>query len=311
MRKSLAIGTAIVLAAATNLWAVGEARLTGKVVDQNGKPLTAEILVESQGSRPFTQTYKTKKDGSFSIFLLDGTQEYKFTASAEGFAPSAEVLKLKLNPEKNTHEFKLVDEATARAAGTTETSSVAFTSDPATLTYNEGVVLANEGKHLEAIAKFEEALVAKPTLTAAVQALIQVNHRAGNWAKTIEYGERFLAISPDEPQVFLMLADAYNKTGNKAKAAEYSNKAPKNANSLFNEAAKLINSGQMAQAAPLLEQAIEVDPSFAAAYYELGMLYAGLEKNSEAKKNLQKYLELEPQGKDAAMAKEMIQYVSK
>lgn len=308
MRKPLAVGAAIVLAAATNLWAVGEARLTGKVVDSNDKPIeAAQILVESLGSRPFKQTYQTKKDGSFSIFLLDGTQQYRFTASKEGYAPSVETMKLKLNPERNEHVFKLVDPASAQ---TTETQVTFAEADPATVIYNEGVKLANEGKTAEAIAKFEEALAAKPNLTAAVQALVQVSHRAGNWAKAIEYGERVLEISPDEPQIFMVLADSYEKIGNKAKAAEYAAKAPKNATSLFNNAAKLINAGQMEQAAPLLEQAIVVDPEFADAYYELGMLYAGMGKNPGAKKNLEKYLQLEPAGKNVATAREMLQYVS-
>ena len=39
------------------------------------------------------------------------------------------------------------------------------------------------------------------------------------------------------------------------------------------------------------------------------MIYVRAGKNADAKTNLQKYLELEPNGKDAATAKEMLKYV--
>lgn len=305
MRKSLAIAAVLITAAATNLWAIGEARITGKVLDREGNPIAnAEIRVESLGSRPFDQKYKSGKDGRYSIFLLDGTQQYQFTVSKEGFAPYKEAIKLKLNPEKNEQDFTLAKEG--EVVVPFGTPAVV---DPSVETFNAGVALANEGKNAEAIAKMEEALAAKPGMAAALQGLTQLNHRVKDWQKVITYGEQFLEISPDEPQIFVMLADAYKESGNKAKAAEYAAKAPKNPTALFNQAAQLINSGKMAEAAPLLEQAIAADPEFAQAYYELGMLYAGMSKNAEARRNLQKYLELEPSGNNAATAKEMLAYV--
>ena len=39
------------------------------------------------------------------------------------------------------------------------------------------------------------------------------------------------------------------------------------------------------------------------------MVYVRMGKTADAKTNLQKYLELEPNGKDAATAKEMLKYV--
>ena len=59
----------------------------------------------------------------------------------------------------------------------------------------------------------------------------------------------------------------------------------------------------------MLKQAVAADEKFAAAYYELGMIYVRAGKNAAARTNLQKYLELDPNGKDAATAKEMLNYV--
>ena len=109
--------------------------------------------------------------------------------------------------------------------------------------------------------------------------------------------------------MYAVLFNAYTATGDKAKAAEAKKKLPANASSLFNDAAKLINSGKDAEAESLLKQAIAADDKFAPAYYELGMVYVRMGKNADAKTNLQKYLELEPSGKDAPTAKEMLKYV--
>jgi len=54
---------------------------------------------------------------------------------------------------------------------------------------------------------------------------------------------------------------------------------------------------------------VAVDEKFAVAWYELGMVHVRAGKSAEAKAELTKYLELEPKGKDAATAKEMLGYL--
>jgi len=65
----------------------------------------------------------------------------------------------------------------------------------------------------------------------------------------------------------------------------------------------------MAEGRVIKHPAITADDKFAPAYYELGMLCVRAGKNADAKTNLLKYLELDPTGKDAPTAKEMLKYV--
>ncbi len=181
--------------------------------------------------------------------------------------------------------------------------------NPAVAAYNEGAELANAGKVPEAIAKLEEAVTAKPDLTAGYEALAKLYLRNKNYDKAIDRANKALEIDNDNQDMFTVLTEAYTAKGDKAKAAEYRKKLPADAASMFNDAAHLINSGKDAEAEPLLKSAIAANDKFAAAYYELGMLYVRTQKNADAKTNLQKYLELEPNGKDAATAKEMLNYV--
>jgi len=175
--------------------------------------------------------------------------------------------------------------------------------------FNEGATLANQGKDAEALAKFQESVDTRPDLIAGWQALAKVNLRLKKYDKAIEAADKALAADSEDNDMMAVLYEAYNAKGDKVKAAEFKKKLPANAAGLFNEAARAINAGKDKDAEPLLKQAIVADPAMAQAYYELGMLNVRSGKNAEAKTNLLKYLQLQPAGKDAATAKEMLNYV--
>lgn len=309
MRKTLALTLLALMVVAANAFAVGEGRIQGKVLDSvTKKPIAgATIKFESTGGRNVKQEYKTDKNGEYRFLVLDATLTYNFTWSAEGYQPANQQLKLKLG-EITTKEVELVplsaQQQSAAASGAQQGQP-----DPAVVAYNEGAALANEGKNPEAIAKFEEAVAKKPEFVAGYQALAKLYLRTKDNQKALDAAGKALAIDADDNDMNTVMADAYAAMGNKEKSAEYRKKLPADANSLFNEAARLINEGKDNQAEPLLKQAIQADDKMAVAYYELGMLYVRTSKNADAKTNLSKYLELEPNGKEAATAKEMLKYV--
>jgi len=309
MRKNLTLATILLLAFASSAFALGEARITGKVLDAGGKPLEGvTISISAVSGKNVKQSTKTNKKGEFAAFLLDGTLRYKFIFAKDGFTSYEEEMKLKLVPEKNVKTVTL-NVAGAAAAGTPIAGEPAKPADPSIGLFNEGVTFANEGKVDEAIAKIEEAIAVRADLAAGYSVLTKLYGRKGNWKKAIERGTKALEFDPADAAVLTILAEAYEKTGDKAKGAEFRKKAPANPVALFNEAARLINGSKDSEAEPLLKQAISLDEAFAAGHYELGMLYARATKNKEAKMHLMKYLELEPKGKDAALAKEMLGYV--
>jgi tetratricopeptide (TPR) repeat protein len=309
MRKSFALSLLLLASIATRAFAVGEARLVGTVFDgSTKKPISNATIsvVSADSGKNYKNDFKVKADGSYAIFLLDGTIRYTFTYKAEGYQPYQQTLKLKLG-EPNKQDIDLAPVAAAVVeSGNADAKPIV---DPAIAAYNEGAALANEGKVAEAIAKIEEAVTTKPDLVSGYQALARLYVREKNWTKAIDRANKALEIDNPDLDMDAVLFDAYTATGDKVKAAEYRKKLPANSRALFNDAAKLINSGKDAEAEPLLKQAIAADEKFSNAYYELGMLYVRSGKNADAKANLQKYLELDPNGKDAATAKEMLKYV--
>jgi tetratricopeptide (TPR) repeat protein len=296
----------VALALAGNAFAGAEGRIVGKVTDANTKEpvANATIHVSATEAKKFEQDYKVEKDGSYKIFLVDATIRYKFTVSAPGHASYEEVLKLKLG-DTMTKDFWL--------GGPTAATPVAAVApkaaDPAVTAYNDGAKLYNEGKVPEAVAKFEEAVKAKPELIAGWEALARADLRLKAFPKAIEAASKALELAPDETDMFDILAQSYTATGDKAKAAEWKKKLPLDAAGAFNQAAALLNKNNDAEAEPLLKQAIAADEKFAPAYFELGMVYLRSGKMAEAKANLEKYLQLDPNGPNAATAKETLQYV--
>jgi tetratricopeptide (TPR) repeat protein len=308
MRKSTGLAVIICLALSGQMLAVGEARLTGKVIDQDGKPLegVAITITSATAAKTYKDVVKTNRKGDYAIFVIDGTIPYSFEYTKEGYSSYKDEMKLKLVPEKNVRDITLVK---GGASAGTAMQTVEASADPAVVAYNEGVVLVKEGKDAEAIAKFESAVNIRPELTAGYIALAKVNAKISNWDKAIENGLKALEVDDDQPEIHAIMAEAYGKKGDKAKAAEYRKKAPANPRGLFNEAARLINDGKDSEAEPLLKQAVGADPSFGLAFYELGMVQARLGKNADARESLQKYIDLEPNGKDTATAKEMMKYL--
>ena len=307
MRRSFALSLSLVMSlfAAGNLFAGAEARLTGKILDSVTKqPITdAAMKLEAVEGKTVKQEQKVKKDGSYTVFLLDGTIRYKFTFSAPGYAPYEETMKLKLG-ETNIRDIFLDKQGAAVAAAPS-----AGKGDPAVEAYNAGAVLANSGDTAGAMAKFEEAVAAKPDLTAGWMALAKLAAKTKDYPKAINAAKKALEVDDEDTDMWTVLYQSYTATGDKANAAIAEKKLPANASALFNQAARLINEGKDGDAEGVLKQAVGIDDKFAAAWYELGMVYVRTSKNAEAKEALGKYLALEPNGKDAATAKEMLNYI--
>lgn len=306
MRRTLALSLIMSLFVTANLFAVGEARMTGKLLDADTKQPIADgvIKLEATSGKTVKVEQKSKKDGSFTIFVLDGTLMYKFTISAPGYATYEETIKMKLG-ETNIRNFELNKPGQAVAAPA-DSKPVA---DPAVEAYNAGAALSNKGDSAAALAKFEEAVAIKPDLTAGWMALAKVAVKEKQYQKAIDAAKKGLEIDDEDTDMWLVLYQSYKALGDNTNAAAAEKKLPVNASKLFNEAAKLINEGKDGEAEDVLKRAVVADEKMAIAWYELGMVYARTGKNAEAKQALNKYLELEPKGKDAPTAKEMLGYL--
>ncbi len=305
MRRTTALGALIILTLAGSVFAGSEGRIAGKVLDgATGQPIAnASIHVSAIESRKVEQDFKTEKDGTYRIFLVDATIRYKFTVTAPDHASYVETVKLNIG-DTMTKDFKL-----SGAAAAAPTPAAPKAADPSVTAYNDGAKLYNDAKYPEAVAKFEEAVKGKPELVAGWEALARAALKIKEYPKAIEAANKALDLAPDESDMFSILADSYTATGDKAKAAEWKKKLPVDAAGAFNAAVALLNKNNDAEAEPLLKQAIAADEKFAPAHFELGMVYLRAGKMADAKTSLETYLKLDPKGKDADTARETLKYL--
>ena len=132
-----------------------------------------------------------------------------------------------------------------------------------------------------------------------------------DWDLVIQWGEKALSLEADNSSMFGPLMEAYKAKGDKAKAAEYEKRFiaanPDKPEILYNQAVDLYNKGKFKEAEPILRKILEGKADYANAHFLLGMSCVNLNKIPDMKKHLAEYIRLDPQGKEVATAKEMLE----
>jgi Tfp pilus assembly protein PilF len=292
-----------------------QGRVTGKVLDSAGNPVEGvTITVTTPSIRSFKISVTTRKDGSYGFIVNDATMFYDLKLEKEGFVGIA------LSKQK----FSTVDvtnipnqlmlkpsEAPARRPGAGPAAPAApSSSEQAAVAYNSAVDLLNAGDKAGAEVKLLEAVGKNPDLPQAWQALAIIAHDKKDWGKTLEYGQKALDLDPSNTNLYGLMTDAAEKSGDKKAAAEWRKKYdeanPDSPEILYNKGVDAYNKGKMKDAEAALSKALEAKPDLAMGHYLLGMVSFNLNKKAAAKEHLEKYLELDPNGKEAATARELL-----
>jgi tetratricopeptide (TPR) repeat protein len=177
--------------------------------------------------------------------------------------------------------------------------------------YNEGSE-AYQAQDLDtALAKFREAAEKDPSLYDAHHAIATILVHRGDHAGAAEAADRALQINPEDPRTLRVAYDAFRGIGDRERATEIAGRLATadpefGAVGLLQQGGELFNSGDVAGAKPLLEQALELDPSLAKAYYLLGLCALNTGDYALAKQHLAKFLELDPNAADAPAARDML-----
>jgi type IV pilus assembly protein PilF len=293
-----------------------QGRVAGKVLDSAGNPVEGvNITITTPSIRNYKLNVTTKKDGSYGFIVNDATMFYDLKFEKEGFAPMG-VAKQKFSTIEITtmppQTMLKPSEAPAGKAAPAGAAAAAApsSSEQATLSYNAAVDLLNSGDKPGAEAKLKEALAKNPDLPQAWQALAVIAYQNKDWAKTLEYGQKAVELDPSMTNLYGMMTDAAEKSGDKKASAEWRKKYdeanPDSPEILYNKGVEAYNKGKMKDAEAALTKAIEAKPDLAMGHFLLGMVSFNMNKKAAAKEHLQKYLDLDPNGKEAATAKELL-----
>jgi tetratricopeptide (TPR) repeat protein len=161
-----------------------------------------------------------------------------------------------------------------------------------------GNALVGQGKHAEAIAYYDEAIILEPDFALAYHNWGAVLADQGKNAEAISVYQKAICLDPKFALAYAGWGNALMNQGKNAEAIPLYQRATtldtKLAPAYNNWGLALANQGKNAKAISLYQKAATVDPKLAPAYYNWGNALASQEKNAEAAPLYEKATTLDP-----------------
>jgi tetratricopeptide (TPR) repeat protein len=296
----------LLLSALTAL-AGSQGRVIGTVVDGKGNPVEGvTVTITTPALAKYKQVLTTDKDGKWQTILNDATILYDYLFEKQGYLPvKSEKFKVEVASTGKALNIELLTQDQAISKGV-----VKAVEDPFTKAFNEAVDRFKEGDFEAAWPKAQEAIAVNGEKAVAWKLGASIAAKRKDWDKAIEMGEKAIALDSENTDLYGLLIEAYRAKGNKAKVTEYEKKFatanPDKPEILYNEAVELYNKGDAKGAEPILKRILVANPDYANAHYLIGMCYVNLGNVPELRKHFKEYLRIEPQGKEAGTAKDML-----
>ena len=297
-------------------WA-GRGRLQGQVRDESGKPVEGAKLTLRVGSDQVDPKKEgpapivTDKNGKWSVLGLT-SGPWGVLIEKEGYIPSegrVQVNEFSVAQPIITTLKVIPKEAIEKAEQQTAAGQ-------AKAAIERGNNLLAQEKYADARAAYEEGmgkLEDKSLHPAIMRAIADSYYKEGKTDQAIDTLKRSLTAvpgAPEDPITLQLLVNLLVGAGKESEAQTYMAKLPQgtklDANTLLNLGIKSFNEGKMDQALEQFDRVVKENPDNPDAYYYRALVYLNKGKNAEAKADLQKLLELDPNSKYAKDAKEFL-----
>ncbi len=281
-------GAAAAQAQAEAKWK-GKASLSGKVVDEAGKgvPDAKVTLVLAENNSGFF--VQTKKNGEFEAKNIKAG-EWRLQTEA----PNCVVVRQTVQVSDGKNPSLSIP--------------VKRDNSPELLTKADAAFKA--GQLDEARTEYLKVLEAHPELTAINRAIAFTYGKEKNNAQALKYLDLSLAGNPDDAVLLQLAAATAIELNDPTRAMTYIARIDDSTISdpelLVNTAISMLNRHRSAEAITVLDRVVVRFPEAPDPYFYRGYAKMQASKNAEAKPDLEKYLEMAPEGAQAAQAKQMI-----
>ncbi|HEY0514702.1 MAG TPA: tetratricopeptide repeat protein [Thermoanaerobaculia bacterium] len=302
-------------------WA-GKGRLQGSVKDESGKPVegatitlrpgTGQVDPKAEGPKPVM----TDRNGKWSILGLTGGA-WGVLIQKPGFMDSEG--QIKVNEYAIAQPFSVTlkvppKEVAQQASQQVQKQNTQAAEAKAAL--ERGNTLLQSGQYAQARAAYEEGMSKleekdRVALEPAIYLAIADSYgKEGKTNDAINALKKSLEVDPNNVDTLKLLVSLLVSANREAEAKPYMAKLPQGTTMdpaiRLNLGIKAYNEKKTDEALTQFNQVIAENPNLADVYYYRAMVYISQNKNAQAKADLQKLLQLEPNNKFAGDAKEFL-----
>jgi tetratricopeptide (TPR) repeat protein len=307
IRTAVAVIAAAMLATSAMAQARGNARLSGKVVDEQGQPV-ADVVVHAQMTgQTDVLTAKTDKKGEWRINGASNG-EWKVELAKAGVGTAADVIEVK---EDKAPPLNVTLKKGAAAAAVDPMAEVNGQ-------LQKAAEIAQAGNVPGARKMYEDLLAKYPQIYQLEGFIARTYAAENNVPQALEHLKINLdkETNPSEQiQLKLFQADLLMQSGDKAGAnailSAIDVKDAKDPYTFINQSINLINDKKGPEAVELLTKLIAQFPTTNELYYYRGRAYVASDKLDDARADFEKYVSLAPTTKEAADAKKILEQIKK
>ncbi len=319
-----AISLALIVLVAVIATAQGR-RVQGKVTDEKGEPIKdVQITLHGVDFVVKNET-KTNKKGEYVYLLGIQAGRYNVVARKEGYTPQIKqnvkpelggetVVDFQLSPGQDfKFEFEMTDEEKQKYAEQLERQKrMREFSAEVKQRFDEGVKFSDQGMYAEAIDAFNKALEKDPEQPGILARVADAYSKLNKNDEALSYYQKAIELSPADPALYTNMGVVLSNMGKTEESQQAFQKAAamspgSAAQSFYNIGVTQVNAGNSEAAANSFKQAIEADPNFSEAYYQLGMSLSGNPDTIPAAiEALQKYIQIGEKPEQVEIAKQII-----
>jgi Flp pilus assembly protein TadD len=298
---------AAVIGLATPAFAQSTGMVKGKVTDAKNQPVDgAKVVIEFKEGVTRKFEVKTNKKGEYiQIGLQPGM--YQVTATKDGVGTGMQETKISIG---STQQVDITLQAAGAGGGSLSKEEEAFRK-----AFTDGIEANKAGKHDEAIARFTEALKARPDCYACQYNIGGSLMQKQDYAAAEAAFQAASKLDPNSAEPYNALANLYNATKKFDQAAQMTAEALKRGGgsagggspeTTFNQGVTLWNAGKIAEAKAQFEAAVKAKPDYGDAHYWVGMANLNEGKMAEAAAAFESYLKFAPTGQYAEQVKKLL-----
>jgi len=285
-------------------------QVRGAVVDEQGRTVDGATVVVSGVGSAASREIQTSATGEYAY---EGLPSGLYTISAGWGELGSEIFRIRVRDSQTvTVNFAL--EPGRRAAAYL---SEAGEREALAQIFSAGVAASRAGDSERAVEQFSRALEISPTCLECHFNLAVTYVQLGRLADAELQFQRAIVLRPDYVAAHYGLSDVYRRQGRDTEAAELRTEARRisiqrletgraQARDRVAQGLAFLNAGNLGGAIGQFEAAIELDASFPAAHYWLGLAFKQSGLMSQSRSSLQRYLQFAPNGEFADQTRQLL-----